>query len=69
MYQIWLPWWLSSKESTCQAGDSGSIPGSGRFPGGGNGKATPGFLPGKSHEQRSPMGYIPWGHKESDVTE
>ena len=30
---------------------------------------TPVFLPGESHEQRSPMGYIPWGHKESDVTE
>ena len=25
------------KESACNAGDSGSIPGSGRFPGGGNG--------------------------------
>ena len=30
---------------------------------------TPVFLPGKSHGQRSPEGYIPWGHKESDVTE
>ena len=26
----------------------------------------PVFLPGKSHGQRSPVGYIPWGHKESD---
>ena len=25
-----LPWWLSSKESTCNAGDAGLIPGSGR---------------------------------------
>jgi len=25
------------------------------------------FLPGESHEQRSLMGYSPWGHKESDV--
>ena len=25
-----LPWWLSSKESPCQAGDVGSIPGPGR---------------------------------------
>ena len=35
-----LPWWLSSKESAYKAGnleDVGSIPGSGRFPGGGNG--------------------------------
>ena len=27
----------SGEESTCQAGDPGLIPGSGRFPGGGNG--------------------------------
>ena len=27
-----LPWWLSSKEPTCNAGDTGVIPGSGRAP-------------------------------------
>ena len=27
------------------------------------------LLPGKSHEQRSLVGYSPWGHKESDTTE
>ena len=35
-----FPWWLSSKESACSAGDAGgtgSIPGLGRFPGEGNG--------------------------------
>ena len=32
-----LPWWLISKESACQAGDSDLIPGSGRTPGEGNG--------------------------------
>ena len=35
-----LPWWLSSKQSTCNAGDAGdtgSVPGLGRFPGGGHG--------------------------------
>ena len=32
-----MPWWLSSKESACNAGDVGSIPGSGRAPGEGNG--------------------------------
>ena len=26
-------------------------------------------LPGKFHEQRSLVGYSPWGHKESDMTE
>ena len=29
---------------------------------------TPVFLPGKLHEQRSLVGYIWWGHKESDTT-
>ena len=32
-----LPRLLSGKESACQAGDAGSIPLSGRSPGGGNG--------------------------------
>ena len=32
-----LPQWLSGKESSCNAGDSGLIPGSGRYPGEGNG--------------------------------
>ena len=27
------------------------------------------FLPGESHGQRSLVGYSPWGHKESDMTE
>ena len=30
---------------------------------------TPVFLPGKSHGQRSLMGYNPWGCEESDTTE
>ena len=29
----------------------------------------PVFLPGKSHEQRSLVGYSPWGCKELDTTE
>ena len=32
-----FPWWLSGKESFCNAGDSGLIPGTGRSPGEGNG--------------------------------
>ena len=32
-----LPWWLSGKESACNAGDTGSIPGLGKSSGGGNG--------------------------------
>ena len=45
---------LDSKESACNAGDPGSIPGSGRSPGEGNG------LPGESHGQRSLEGQRPW---------
>ena len=30
---------------------------------------TPVFLPGELHGQRSLVGYSPWGHKESDMTE
>jgi len=32
-----LPWWLSGKECICNAGDEGSIPGSGRSLGGEHG--------------------------------
>ena len=40
LYFLELLWWLSYKESTCHAGDSGDtglIPVSGRSPGGGHG--------------------------------
>ena len=30
--------------------------------------ATPVFLPGKSHGERSLVGYSPWGRKELDIT-
>ena len=33
-YMCWLPPWLSGKESACNAEDMGSLPGSGRSPGG-----------------------------------
>ena len=49
--------------------DTGSIPGSGRSPGEGNGNHSPVFLPGESHGQRSMVGYSPWGRKELDTTE
>ena len=32
-------------------------------------KATPVFLPGESHGQRSLVGYIPWYSQELDTTE
>ena len=49
------------------AGDLGLIPGLGKSPGERSG--NPGLLPGKSHGQRSLVGYSPWGRKESDTTE
>ena len=36
-----LPWWLRGKESVCNAGDQGLIPGSGRSPGEGNSNSLP----------------------------
>ena len=57
------------KESACNAGELGSIPGLGRSPGGGEWQLTPVFLPGESQGQRSLAGYSPWGLKESDTTE
>ena len=63
------------KESAYNAGDQGSIPGSGKSSGERNGNpfcleySASSILPGESHEQRSLVGYSPWGHKQLDVTE
>ena len=59
----WLGFPESSvgKESTCNAGDPGSIPGSGKSPG--KGKGYPLEYSGLENSMDSP-----WGHKESDTT-
>ena len=36
MWNLVFHWWVSGKESACDVGDPGLIPGSGRSPGGGN---------------------------------
>ena len=61
-FLIGLPWWLRlDKESSCNAGDLGLIPGWGRPPGEGNDwLPTPVFLPGESHGQK-PGGLWPTG--------
>ena len=104
-----FPGSTAGKESACNAGNSGSIPGLERSPGEGidypiqhswaslvaqtvkNPPAmreiqvrflgwedlpwrrawqpTSVFLPGESHGQRSLVGYSPWGHKQSEMTE
>ena len=55
------------KESVCKAGDSGSIPGWGRFPGEGN--SNPVFLPGEIPWKEEPGGLQSMGCKESDTIE
>ena len=57
------------KNPAASGGDTGSIPGSRRFPWRRNQQPTPVVLPGKSHGQRSLAGYSLWGHKESNMTE
>ena len=47
-----LPCGLAGKESTCNAGDLGSIPGLGRSSG--EGKSISGFWPGEFHGLYSP---------------
>ena len=58
------------KASAYNAGDLDSIPGLNRnIPWRRKWQPTPVLLPGKSHGRRSLVGYSPWGHKESDMTE
>ena len=64
-----FPGGSDSKESACNAGDSGSIPGSGIFPWRRKWRPTPVFLPGEVHGQRNLVGYSPWDCKELDTIE
>ena len=67
-----LPGGLEVKNLPANAGDArdmGSIPRSGRFPGGRNGKPLQCSCLEKFHGQGNLMGYSPWGYKESDTTE
>ena len=57
---IWkheLPWWLSGKESACNTGYLGSIPGSGRSPGRLHGNPLQSSCLENPHGQRSLVGY------------
>ena len=64
-----FPGGSDGKESACNMGDLGLIPGSGRSPWRRPWQPTPVFLPGEFHGQRSLTSYRPWDHKESDTTE
>ena len=57
------------KESSCNAGDLGLIPGLGRSHGGGHGNPLQYSCLENPHGQRSMVNYSPWGHKELSMTE
>ena len=69
LHHISFPGGSDGKESACNAGDAGSIPGWGRPPAEGNVYPRLYSWPGTSHEQRTLAGYSPWGRKESNTTE
>ena len=58
-----FPGGSDGKASACNAGDPGSIPGSGRFPWRRKWQPTPVLLPGKFRGLRSLVGYSPWDHR------
>ena len=63
-----FPGGSDGKESACDVGDLGSVPGLERFPGRGLGNPLQYSCLENPHG-RSLVGYHPWGHKESDTTE
>ena len=69
LHFLYFPGGSGGKASVYNAGDLGSISGSGRFPWRRKWQSTPILSPGRSHGQRSLVGYSSWGHKESDTTE
>ena len=64
-----LPGDSDGKESACNTGDPGSIPGSGTSPWRKEWQPSLIFLSEEFHGQRSLACYSPWGRKESDTTE
>ena len=67
--KLGFPSGSDGKESACNSGDRGSIPGLGRPPWTREWLPTPIFLLGECHGQRSLASYSPWGRKELDRTE
>ena len=59
------PQWLSCKEPACQCMRHGYDLWVGKIPWRREWQPTPVFLPGKSHGQRSLVGYSPWVHKRA----
>ena len=59
----------NGKTSAYNVGDPGLIPGCGRSPGEENGNPLQHSCLENPQGQRNLMGYSPWGHKESDMTD
>ena len=59
----------AGKESACNSGDLGSIPGLGRSPGDGKGYPLQHSCLENPQGQRSLADYSPWGHIELDMIE
>ena len=66
---VGFPGGSDGKQSACNVGRLGLDPWVRKIRWRRAWKPTPVFLPGESHGQRSLVGYSPWGHKESDMTE
>ena len=62
-------WGFSGKESSCNAGDPGLIPESGRSPREVNGNPLQYSCWENSMDRGPLLDYSPWCHKESDTTE
>ena len=63
-----FPGGSDGKESTCNEGDLGLIPGFGRSPGGGHGNPLQDSCLENPHGQRSLAGYNPRDCKDLDTT-
>ena len=59
-----LPRWLSGKESACNAGDMGLIPGSGRSPGEGNGNPLQYSCQENPRDRRAWWATVHGGHRK-----
>ena len=70
---LWLLWGFpggsDGKESARNAGDLGLIPGSERSSGEANGNSLQYSYLENSVNRGAWVGYSPWGHKESNMTE